>query len=315
MAQIIGFVGVDLSLRRWDVALHPGGQTASFSTDPQGQAAFLAWLQTHAAGLPVACEASGGLEQALHDRLRPAGIALHMLDAARVRAFARALGRHAKTDRIDAKLIAQAAATLESQPMQADPARDGLAELLGLRDHLLASLVAAENQQRHRRMRPARLLAARHIARMRRLVAETDALIARHIADHPVMAEEAQLLQSVPGIGPATSARLLAEMPELGRIPARQAAALAGVAPYNSDSGHTSRPRRIAGGRAAIRRSLYMAALVAAYRNPTLKLFYERLRAAGKPAKVALVAVMRKIVTILSAILRDKNPWRKNQTA
>lgn len=309
MAQLCMVVGVDLSKRRWDVATYPHALEASFTTDAAGQAAFVQWLRDHAPGCVVACEASGGLERQLIAVLTAAGIGVRLLDARRVRSFASAAGTRAKNDRIDAHMIARFAATFPGAPIVPDHAREHLAELVGARHHLQNQLVATENHASHLRLPAARKISDEHIAALKRWRATVDAQIAQAIAKIPVLAETARLIRSVPGVGPVTAARLLADLPELGQIDARKAAALVGVAPYDRDSGQRKGSRTIAGGRADVRSTLYMAALVAARRNPVLKAFYDRLRAAGKPAKLVLVAVMRKLVTILTAILRTQTPW------
>lgn len=311
MAQFHSVVGIDVSKQRWDVALFPDtATTASFDTDAAGQAALQRWLADHAAGCPVACEASGGYERPLIDLLLAAGIPVRRLDAQRVRRFAQAGGKRAKNDRIDAAMIAQFAATFPGPPVLPDHARERLAELVSLRDHLQAELTAANNQARLLRLPLARRIATQRAAALARWRTQLEAAITAAIAAVPALLAQAQLLQSVPGLGLLTAARLLALMPELGHIDARKAAALAGVAPFDHDSGRRRGHRSIAGGRSAVRAGLYMAALVATQHNPALRAFYERLRTRGKPAKLALTAVMRKLIVILTAILRQNTPWR-----
>lgn len=310
MAQFRTTVGIDVSQRRWDVALFPDELTTSFATDAPGQAALLGWLAAHAPGCTVACEASGGYERVLIGLLTQAGIAVRRLDARRVRCFAQASGKRAKNDRLDAAVIAQFAATFPGPPVLPDAARDRLAELLGLRDQLQAELIAITNQAAHLRLALAQRLARSRASQARRWLQQVERAIAAAIAAVPALAARAALLQTVPGVGAATAARLLAGLPELGQIDGRRAAALVGLAPFDHDSGKRRGKRCIGGGRSAVRASLYMAALVAARHNPVLRQFHARLRARGKPAKVALVAVMRKLLIILTAMVRDNTPWR-----
>lgn len=312
MAQFHPVVGIDVSKQRWDVALFPQTTTAAFScaTDAAGQAALCGWLAEHAAGCTVACEASGGYERPLIELLIGAGIPVRLLDAQRVRRFAQAGGKRAKNDRIDAAMIAQFAASFPGPAVRPDRARQQLVELVGLRDHLQAELTAVSNQARLSSQPLVRRIASQRVAALQRWRRRVEAAIAVAIAAAPLLARQAALLQSVPGIGAVTAARLLAMMPELGHIDARRAASLAGVAPFDHDSGRRRGQRSIAGGRSALRAGLYMAALVAARHNPALRAFYDRLRTAGKPAKVALTAVMRKLIVILTAILRDNTTWR-----
>jgi len=309
MAQISTVVGIDISAERWDVATYPDSEAVSFTTDAKGRAALLAWLGANHPGAVIACEATGGLERHLLHTLQAAGLALRILDAGRVRVFARAGGNRAKNDRIDAGVIAHYAATFPGAARTADKAREALCDLLNRRDRLQEDITAAGNQARRAQGVWLKRQLASQLVTLRRWLALIDRQIAALIEADPATSARAALLRSVPGLGPQNAARLIARMPELGSIPARQAAALVGVAPYDNDSGSRHGRRHISGGRRDVRRSLYMAALVAAKRNPALKPFYERLIAKGKPAKVALVAVMRKLVVMANAILTTEQSW------
>jgi transposase len=309
MAQSACVVGVDLSAARWDVACYPHGPTASFATTPAGQAQFLAWLAQVAQSATVACEASGGLERSLLMLLAPTPVSLRILDAGRVRTFANAAGRRAKNDRIDAAVIAHYAATFPGKPAQHDQARAVLAELLNVRDRLVADVTATANQARSSASKTIKSMLTRQLATLTRWVRQAEAEIAAAITADPQLAQRAALLRSMPGIGPANAARLVARLPELGQVGPRQAAALVGLAPYDNDSGGRRGTRHIRGGRTDIRNTLYMAALVAKKHNPVLAAVFERLTAAGKPAKVALVAIMRKLVVILNAMLKAGQTW------
>lgn len=310
MAQISPVVGIDISQRHWDVALYPPGAEGRFATDAAGRAGLLAWLEENAPGCVVACEPTGGLERDLIGLLLAAGVRVRRVDARRVRRFAEATGRLAKNDRIDAGVIAHFAATVPGPAVVADGARERLGEWLRLRGQVQAQSIAAEQQARHLRDPALRRLAARQREVLGRWLTRLEAGIAALIAASPALRQADSLIRSVPGLGPWTAARLLAEMPELGQIPSRQAAALVGVAPYDRDSGGHRGRRATGGGRSRVRTGLYMAALVAARYNPVLKAFHQRLRERGKPAKVVLIALVHKLVRILSAILRSQTPWK-----
>lgn len=304
-------IGIDVSARWLDIATWPQTTATRFPNTAPGHRDLLAWL---AARNParIACEASGGYERSLAETLSAAGQALRILPAARVRQFARAGGQLAKTDRIDAAVIAHCAATFDSPaPPTPDPARRDLGELVATRSQLLEALTTARNQGASARMPRLRIMAEARISQLRSWIAELDTAIAEHIAAHPDLARADTLLRSVPGVGPATAAHLLAGMPELGRLSRQKIAALAGVAPFAQDSGQHHGKRRMQGGRTAIRNALYMAALVASRHNARFSATYRRLIAAGKPAKVALGALMRKLLVTLNAILRTEKPWEQ----
>jgi transposase len=314
MAERRRVVGIDISRAWLDVASWPEGAGTRMANDPGGHQALLAWLVQQPAVDEVACEASGGYERAMVAALLEAGFRVRVLEAGRVRQFARAGGRRAKTDPIDARMIAHCAATFDGPAASADPARAALAEMVVLRSQIQTELVTARQQARPLLLPRLQRLAAERIERLAGWLAELEAEIAKHIDDVPVLARQAQLLRSVPGIGPATAARLLAELPELGQTSRQQIASLVGVAPFAHDSGERRGARRMAGGRKRVRSTLYMAALVAARHNPALAAFHRRLRSAGKPPKVAIGAVMRKLITLLNAVLRTGTPWQDHAT-
>lgn len=306
-------VGIDVAKAWLDAALWPDGLTARFANDGPGHEALLSWMAKHGAE-EAACEASGGYERAVLEALARAGRQARLLDAGRVRQFARAAGQRAKTDRIDAQVIARCAATFAGPALRPDPVREALAEMVLLRRQLSTELITATQQRRSLRLPSLVALAERRIAHLKACLGEVEAAIAAHIADHAELAAPAALMRSVPGIGPTTAATLLAELPELGQISRQKIAALVGVAPFADDSGQRQGSRRMAGGRGPVRCCLYMAALVASRRNPRLKPVYERLRAAGKPHKVAIGALMRKLITILNAMLRNNQAWCDTDT-
>jgi transposase len=270
-------------------------------------AALLDWLASRdIAG--IAMEATGGIERQLAYALANAGKAPRILNPKRVRSFAKAI-TPAKNDRIDAAMIAHYAAVAPGAPIERDLAREAVAEMVGLRQLLSDQVTALLNHGRRLRQPSLRAYIASQIktlrARMQRIAREIDAAIKASAE----LAERAALLRSMPGIGPVVSAGLVALMPELGKLSAAKISALLGVAPFDDDSGDRSGKRRISGGRVAPRNLLYMAALVASRRNPVMRSFYERLRARGKPAKVALVAVMHKMLTRLNAMLHTGQAW------
>lgn len=261
----------------------------------------------------VVVEASGGCERLLRQALHDHGVPVHVANPRRVRDYARAIGWLAKTDRVDAALLARYGERERPRPTPApSPARRALAEALAYRAQAQAELRA--RLQQRAAMDPDGPLADRAdraIAALRAELRETMDLL-RSLLAHPDLDGDARLLMTCPGVGPLVAAGLLARMPELGGLDAGQAASLAGLAPVARDSGTLRGRRAIQAGRAPVRKTLYMAALVASTHNPAIRAFYKRLTAAGKPPKVALTACMRKLITILNAMLRSKTPWNPN---
>jgi len=305
-------VGLDVSGKRIDGYVLPGGVELSVSNDAAGHAELCARLRDLGVSEAV-CEASGGCERAMAGVLRKAGLSVRVVDPRRVRAFAEAAGRRAKNDRIDARMIARFAATFAGPAPAHDPARDGLAALVAARRDLIDGEIRVTNQASHQQG-----LARRALLRVaqanRREIGKLEAAIAAMIAGNPEFAALAELISSVPGIGAVLTAALIAWLPELGRLDRRAIAALAGVAPFDDDSGETSGARHIAGGRKQLRGVLYMAVVAAATRhNPVLKAFYQRLVGSGKPAKVALVACMRKLLHFLNTMIARQQCWNPPQ--
>jgi transposase len=268
MAEKTGVVGIDLSGARWDVKYRADGKPAAFTTDEAGQRQLRAWLSSNAPGAVIACEASGGLERELADALMPHGFAVRIVNAGRVRKFAESGGLLAKNDRIDAGVIAHFAETFPGQPVKPDGARADLSAWVGARDATVEAITALTNQARQSRLEALKRLQGKRIAGLRQDLKQLEAQIARLIRTNPAFAADARLIGSVPGIGAVNTARLIARMPELGKISNRKAAALVGVVPYDNQSGRRERRRRISGGRGDIRRGLFMAALTAVRRNP-----------------------------------------------
>jgi transposase len=307
-------IGVDLSKCVLDGFLLPDKSHFQLSNDTTGVSHLCdraRELIDKGARVLVIVEASGGYERLLHERLTAAEVPVAIINPKRVRAYARAIGRLAKTDRVDAQVLARYGLTEEPRPTSLlDPARAELRELLAYRDQILAEIAARTQQLSGYRSPALRTRAEQEIARLK---AERDTLareIAHQIQQTPALAALARQLCSVPGVGPLVSAVLLAHLPELGQLDGKAITSLAGLAPFAQDSGtHTGR-RTIQGGRPNVRSSLYMAALVAIRRNPVLQAFYARLTTAGKPSKLALTACMRKLLVILNALVRTHTLWQ-----
>jgi transposase len=303
-------VGIDVGKSAFEIAVQPGGEQWTSGTTPEAVEALVARL-TALSPQVIVVEATGGYERALVAACAATGLPIAVINPRQVRAFAQALGHTAKTDAIDAQVLATFGARVQPTPRPLpDAATAALAALVTRRRQLLEMLGA---ERRRLDQAPATGAIARdlrnHIRWLERRVGDVDDEIGGAIEQSPVWRVHEDLLRSVPGIGPVTARTLLAELPELGRLDRRAIAALVGVAPYNCDSGQQRGERHIWGGRAAVRASVYMAALVATRHNPVLARFYQRLRTAGKRPKVALIATMRKLLTILNAILKHQRPW------
>lgn len=315
LGQVTEFVGVDVSEHRLDVHLLPGAERAGFSRDRRGIARLVAWLASKGR-LLVVVEATGGLERGLAAALAQAGIAVAVVNPRQVRDFARAAGLLAKTDRRDAYALALYGERLRPEPRPARAPADQALAALVLRRRQLAQLIEAERNRARRTEEPLVLVSIEaHLGWLQAALGELDGHIDARLAAHRVWQEKAELLRSVPGVGTATVSTLIGLLPELGQLDRRAVAALVGVAPFARDSGVMKGRRTIWGGRAPVRRVLYMAALVAVRHNPALRAFYLRLVAAGKAKKLALTAAMRKLLVTLNAILRDRQPWCAPQSA
>ncbi|TVQ95395.1 MAG: IS110 family transposase [Desulfovibrionales bacterium] len=305
-------VGIDIAKSTFDAAIGLGGNSETFANDEAGHAAFTVKLAVHSIDL-IVMEATGGLERNLACTLQADGFTVAVVNPRQVRDFAKAMGYLAKTDRIDAKALAELAQVL-ARHLERDrfikvlptPEQYALQALVARRRQLVA-LRVAEQQRLSVSHAVARKSIEALIEAIRTQIAEVEAELAKHIGTHHADLED--LLASTRGIGPTTVATLIAEVPELGRLSRREISALIGVAPFNRDSGQMRGKRTIFGGRAQVRRALYMAVLVAIRFNPVIKEFYNRLVAAGKPKKVAIVASMRKFITILNAMVRTGTSW------
>lgn len=312
MALQLTFVGIDVSKDWLDVWLAPLKRFERAGNDTVGWAAVVELLKSlgEDAGIVAAFEATGGYEQGLRRVLLEAGFEVRRLNPLRVRLYAKSLGRNAKNDRIDARIIARYAAAADTAPEILDPAREHLAELVTHRRRLIDERVAIGNQTSTLQCAGLKAQNRKRLALVERQIEQTDALILGAIGRVPDLLAKAELLKTLKGVKDVTAITLIALLPELGRITRRAIAALAGLAPFDHDSGKFSGTRSIAGGRAAVRTVLYMAARAAARSKSPLGQYYRHLLAAGKSPKIATVALMRKMLVTLNAILRDGTPWK-----
>ena len=308
MAQAAAYVGIDVARDRLDVSVGGEGKAWQVGNDAAGIGALRERLVA-LEPVGIVLEATGGLERALVAALGAAELPVSVVNPRQVRDFARATGRLAKTDVIDAGLLARFGEALkpEVRPLP-DAQTQALRGMVARRRQVVEMLTAERNRVPQATPWVRRQL-QRHIAGLRRQLAALDREVATLIQASPVWRARDNLLRSVPGIGTVTASLLVAALPELGRLNRKQIAALVGVAPHNRDSGSYRGKRSVWGGRAPVRASLYMAALVATRFNPVIKTFYARLCAAGKPKKVALTACMRKLLTILNRMLHTQSPW------
>ena len=303
------YVGIDVAKDRLDVAQRPGTEIWWVTNDDGGIADLVARLKVIRPTL-VVLEATGGIELPLVGTLAAAGLPVVVVNPRQTREFARATGRLAKTDAIDAQVLAQFAEAVRPalRPL-ANAATQQLSSLVARRRQVIEMLTAEKN--RLRTAAPAvRGHVKEHILWLERSLSELDSELGQAIQSSDVWRARDDLLQSAPGVGPVLSITLLAHLPELGSLSRKEIAALVGVAPLNRDSGTLRGRRTVWGGRPQVRAVLYMGALVATRRNPIIQAFYQRLLAAGKPKKVALTACMRKLLTILNAMLRYQSPWQ-----
>lgn len=306
------FIGIDVSKHRFDLHVHPAGAAFSVANETQAVAALVRQLR-RAQPRAIALEASGGYEKALAKRLGAAGLKVYVLDPAQVRAFARAMKTRAKTDRIDAAMIARylEASVARLVPYQPDPTAEKLAALLAYRRKLVAEMASLKGYLDTLEVAAVRRMVEASITTLKANVAELNRSIRQTLAATPAMAARDKRLSAVPGVGPVLAATLIAELPELGRIGPKRIASLVGVAPHARQSGKRDWRGKCSGGRRQIRDVLYMATLSAiAAKAPHLEPFYRRLRQNGKPHKPAITAAMRKFMTILNAIVRDDAPFK-----
>jgi transposase len=303
------FVGIDVSKDQLDVAVLPGEEVFGLPR----QAAGLDELVARLTAMPVkvvAIEATGGFEAVVAASLAAAGIPVAVVNPAQIRSYAHAIGRRAKTDRIDALVIA-AFAEATKPPVRPLPDEEtvALGDLVARRRQII-QMIVSEQQRRKRAAKRMLKSIDRLLKALQKELSEIDAGIDDAVRGSPLWRETEDLLSSIPGVGKVTARTLIAELPEIGTLDRRKVAALVGVAPFTRQSGRWRGRSFIGGGRAAVRSVLYMAAIVAGRHNPILKAFRDRLIAAGKPPKVAIIAVARRLLTIANAIVRDKKVWR-----
>ena len=302
-------VGIDVSKERLDVCSLPDGGTFSVANDRAGIDELLARLLEGVRPELVVLEATGKYERPAAVAVAAAGIAVAVVNPRQARDFAKAAGRLAKTDRIDAQVLARFAGAVGPRPsVLPDEEARVLQDILLRRRQLLEMMVAEKNRLQMASEAVARRIAA-HVRWLEKELSRVDRELDEAVRESETWRANEELLRSVPGVGPVLARTLLAELPELGTLPRRRLCALVGVAPFNRDSGTFRGKRQVWGGRAPVRAALYMGALVATRHNPVIREFYERLLAAGKPKKVALVACMRKLLSILNAVMRDRVPW------
>jgi len=304
------YVGIDVSQARLDVHVLPSGEAFAVARDGKGLEELIERLRVFSPRL-IAVEATGGFETIVAAAVAGAGLPLVVVNPAQIRHFAQALGKRAKTDPIDAAVIAIFVEAVKPELRALpDEAQRLLAELVGRRRQIIEMMVAERQREKRAANVRVRKSILRHIRVLEKELPEIDEDIGTLVRGSPVWREKEDLLVSFPGIGNTLARTLLAEVPELGELTRREIASLVGVAPFTRQSGHWKGKSMIGGGRGSARAALYLAALVASRHNPVLRTFYQRLLAAGKPKMVALIAVARKILTTLNAMLRDKRKWQ-----
>jgi transposase len=304
------YVGIDVSKDRLDVHILPQDEAFAVERNGRGLAALVERLKPLLPTL-IAVEATGGFESTTAAALAGAGLPLAIINPAQIRYYAQALGKRAKTDPIDAKVIARFAADIKPEVRALpDEMTQFLADLVARRRQIVEMIQAERQREKRTAVKRLRKSIARLVAALEKELSELDREIDDTVRGSPVWREKEDLLASVPGVGPKTARTLIAELPELGSLSRKTVASLAGLAPYTRQSGRWKGKSMIGGGRKTVRSAIFISAMVACRHNPVLKHFYDRLVAAGKPKVLSIVAVARKLLTILNAILRDKKPWQ-----
>lgn len=308
------YIGIDVSKGSLNVAEHTTGKRWQVSNDESGIRRLVKELGKAGPAL-VVMESTGGYEAPAAFALNRAGIRCAVVNPREVRDFARATKKLAKTDALDAGVLAHFGAVIRPEPRPVSDEETAELEALLARRRQVVEMITAEKNRLHTARKPVRGQIEEHIAYLEKEKEETDSDLGGRIKESPVQQMKDKILRSVPGVGDTLSATLLVDLPELGVLNRKQIAALVGVAPFNRDSGAFRGKRRIWGGRAQVRAALYMAALVASRYNPAIRAYYTRLCEAGKAKKVALVACMRKLLTILNSMVKHGVPWRTEQPA
>jgi transposase len=304
------YVGIDVSKDRLDVHILPHDEAFAVERNCKGLALLVERLRPLLPSL-IVVEATGGFESTTAAALAGAGLPLVIVNPAQIRHYAQALGKRAKTDPIDAMVIARFAFDIRPELRALpDEMTQFLADLVARRRQIVEMMQAERQREKRATLKRVKKSIARLIAALEKELAELDSEIDDAVRGSPAWREKEDLLASVPGVGQKTARTLIAELPELGRLDRKTVASLAGLTPYTRQSGRWRGRSMIGGGRKTVRSALFIAAMVACRYNPILKPFYERLVAAGKPKVLAIIAVARKLITILNAILRDKKPWQ-----
>jgi transposase len=303
------YVGIDVAKNRLDIAIRPSGECQQVGNDERGIRYVVSRLRKVRPTL-VILEATGGLEQPVAAALAVAGLPVVVVNPRQVRDFAKAVGKLAKTDTLDAKVLVQFAEAVRPEPRQLPDKQAQLISATLLRRRQIIAMITSEENRLSTAPKPIRRRIEVHLRWLRKELERTNEELEQIVQESPIWLEKAALLRSVPGVGPTLSVTLLAELPELEHLNRKKLAALVGVAPVNRDSGTLRGVRTVWGGRSGVRTVLYMATLCAVRFNSTIKAFYERLLSKGKPKKVALTACMRKLLTILGAMLRNRTPWQ-----
>jgi transposase len=303
-------IGIDVSKRTLDVCILPGAETFVVENNQKGMGELLARIGSLDAKL-VVMEATGRYERLCASSVAAEGVPVAVINPRQARDFAKAMGRLAKTDKIDAFVLARFAEAMRPDPTPIpDEEAQHLQGILARRRQLIEMATSEKNRLQMACGKALKKRIKAHVEWLEAEISRTDEDLDRAIEDNAAFKADETLLRSVPGVGRVLARTLLAELPELGKLESKRLCALVGVAPFNRDSGQRSGKREAWGGRAPVRATLYMGTLVATRFNPTIKEFYERLVASGKPKKVALVACMRKLLTILNALMRDRAVWR-----
>ena len=302
------FVGIDVAKKELEVAVFPRTDTETWPNTEEGIVRLVDWLKSLSPTM-IVLEATGGLEMPCVGALAEEGLPVVVMNPRQIRDFAKATGRLAKTDRIDARVIARFAEAVRPEIRELKTEEMQELTALGVRRRQIIQMITSEKNRLASASKWTREDIKEHISWLEKRLDDVNSQLNNTIRNSPVWREKDELLRSVPGVGPVLSATLLSQLPELGSLNRRKIAALVGVAPLNRDTGQFRGKRSIWGGRANIRSALYMATLVATRFNPPIAVFYHRLRTAGKEHKVALTACMRKLLTILNAMVRDSAHW------